>query len=135
VRTKARRRDGDHVRRLAERAARPSGARAVPVLRLGRPVRDSAGLGEHARRANLAGAMTASTARVGAVAVIIDDIVTTGATVSEAARALRCAGWHVVGAAVLATTPRRGRAGTIGSQTGVSVAWRVGLVRSSVDAT
>jgi orotate phosphoribosyltransferase len=38
--------------------------------------------------------------------VIIDDIVTTGTTVREAARALTDAGWHVSGAAVVVATPR-----------------------------
>jgi predicted amidophosphoribosyltransferase len=39
-------------------------------------------------------------------AVIVDDIVTTGTTVREAARALSEAGWQVSGAAVVAATPR-----------------------------
>ena len=39
-------------------------------------------------------------------AVIVDDIVTTGTTVREAARALSEAGWQVSGAAVVVATPR-----------------------------
>jgi predicted amidophosphoribosyltransferase len=37
----------------------------------------------------------------------VDDIVTTGATLREAARALTSAGWQVSGAAVIAATQRR----------------------------
>jgi predicted amidophosphoribosyltransferase len=107
TRAGVRRRGGDHVLRLAGRAGSLLGARAASVLRLARPVRDSAGLGERERRANLDGAMVAYVAPPGAVAMIIDDIVTTGVTLSEGARALNAAGWQVAGAAVLATTPRR----------------------------
>jgi orotate phosphoribosyltransferase len=51
--------------------------------------------------------MAADAGPQGSVAVVVDDIVTTGVTLSEAARALRAAGWPVAGAAVLAATPRR----------------------------
>jgi predicted amidophosphoribosyltransferase len=78
------------------------------VLALCRPVADSAGLGVAARRANLDHAMVAGPPpRPGAPAVLVDDIVTSGATIAEAARALRAAGWQVSGAAVVAATPRR----------------------------
>jgi predicted amidophosphoribosyltransferase len=107
ARAAARRRGGDHVRRLAHRAAAQLGIVMVPALHLTRIVQDSAGLGAVQRRANLAGAMAAHGPPAGAAAVIVDDIVTTGATVHEAMRALHVAGWPVLGAVGLAVTPLR----------------------------
>jgi predicted amidophosphoribosyltransferase len=43
----------------------------------------------------------------GRPALLVDDVVTSGATLGEAARALQDGGWYVVGAAVVAATPRR----------------------------
>jgi predicted amidophosphoribosyltransferase len=62
------------------------------------------------RYRNLVGAMRASPPPATATALIVDDIVTTGASLAEAARALSTAGWPVAGAAVIAATPRRHRA-------------------------
>lgn len=97
-------RGGDHVVPLAR------AARVAPVsraLRLVRRVRDSAGLDIEDRAANLLEAMAATPPSSGCAAVIVDDITTTGASLTEAARALRVAGWPVAGAAVVAATPRR----------------------------
>ena len=44
-------------------------------------------------------------------ALLVDDVVTTGATIGEAARALREAGGEVLGAVAIAATPLRGRSG------------------------
>jgi predicted amidophosphoribosyltransferase len=92
---------------------------------LTRSVRDSAGLGTAERRLNLNGAMLARAAPPGWAAVLVDDIVTTGSTLAEARRALVSAGWPVLGAAVVAATPRRNRrvATPIGSPMVGGLAW------------
>lgn len=72
--------------------------RAVPAARLGRPLRllrpveDQHGLGAAGRERNLAGAMRASRGVRNRAVVVIDDVVTSGASVREAVRALREAG-------------------------------------------
>jgi ComF family protein len=60
------------------------------------------------RRANVEGAFAASPHARGRVLVLVDDVVTTGATLFEAARALRAAGALEVRALVLARTPEPG---------------------------
>ena len=104
----ARERGGNHVLRLARKAGRALDLPVSPLLSLRWAVRDSAGLGAVQRGTNLAGAMTARRGPDGGrcSAVIVDDIVTTGTTVREAARALSEAGWQVSGAAVVVATPR-----------------------------
>ncbi|HEX5495207.1 MAG TPA: phosphoribosyltransferase family protein [Mycobacteriales bacterium] len=113
-RSVARARGGDHVLRLARVAAGHLGrhglsAEAHPALGMaGRP-RDSVGLGARERAVNLSGAFRVTTQRAGppgAVLVLVDDVATTGSTLSEAARTLSAAGLPVVGAAVVAATPR-----------------------------
>jgi predicted amidophosphoribosyltransferase len=98
--------------RAAARQLRASGhpLEVVPVLRAGRAVRDQAGLGSAARAANLAGSVRLSAAGprrvVGRPVLLVDDVVTTGATLAESARVLRSAGAVVVAAAVVAATRR-----------------------------
>jgi predicted amidophosphoribosyltransferase len=84
-------------------------ARAVRALQQGRSVDDQAGLDVVGRWANLAGAFAVThPARVrGREVIVVDDIVTTGATALEAARALSTAGARVVAVACVAATPRR----------------------------
>jgi predicted amidophosphoribosyltransferase len=104
ARRAVRARGHDHVVRIARVAAgrlRAEGwvADVVPALALRRAVRDSAGLGARERRANLAGAMRLRTGGVRLLravpprtsVVLVDDLMTTGATIAEAARALRAA--------------------------------------------
>lgn len=110
------RRGQDPMLRMARVAAaglRASG-RAVavlPVLTHRRRVADQAGLGRRARAENLAGALAvrASSARLlgERPVVLVDDVVTSGATLAEAARALRAAGNAPLGAAVLAAARLR----------------------------
>jgi ComF family protein len=106
--TASRRRRGyDPVLRLARSTRHPA---VLPGLTHARDVRDSAGLSAADRADNLAGAfMVAPAARArltGRTVVVVDDVVTTGATLAEAARALRAMGAHVPAAAVIAATCR-----------------------------
>jgi predicted amidophosphoribosyltransferase len=80
-----------------------------PVLRQARKVADQSGLDQSARQANLLGALTVTrpaTVR-GRRVVVVDDIVTTGATAVEAARALAACGAQALAVASVAATPRR----------------------------
>jgi predicted amidophosphoribosyltransferase len=83
----------------------------VPVLRQRRPVADQAELTSAARYANLAGSLWVPSGLRPLVhaepVVLVDDVVTTGATLQEAARALREAGAGAVVAATIAATARR----------------------------
>lgn len=103
----------DFTGSLATAAARRLRAqgRSVAVVRALRQRRrpaDQSGLGVAARYANLHNAyQSRRRPRAGSV-IVIDDVVTTGATLSEALRALALAGHDVVGAAAVAWTPRLG---------------------------
>jgi predicted amidophosphoribosyltransferase len=84
-----------------------AGLRPARVLGAARQRGDQAALGADARRRNAAGALAATRRLAGRRFLIVDDVLTTGSTVAEAARALRAAGGEVFGAAVIAETPRR----------------------------
>lgn len=110
----------DPTARLASSAAallRAGGADvvAVPLLRSRPGVVDQAGLDAAARAANLAGSMHCPSGglrrlarRHGPVRVVVcDDVITTGATLREAQRALEAVGLVVAGSASVAATRRR----------------------------
>lgn len=82
---------------------------AGPTLRALRVVRDTSAqksLTEAERARNRAGYLLAQGALAGRRLAIADDVMTTGSTLDEAARALREAGADVVEAITLAATPR-----------------------------
>ena len=96
---------------LARRAARVLGP-SVSVdeaLRVRRGTADQAGLDRAARLANLSGAMRVRGGdRVhGRHVVLVDDVLTSGATLTEGRRALLAGGARRVDLAVVMVTPRR----------------------------
>jgi ComF family protein len=97
-----RRRGYDPVVLLCRRA----GIRPVRVLRLSRATASQKTLTAEGRASNLFESMTSRTPLEGRSFILVDDVVTTGATLTEAARAVRAAGGEVVGRAALAFTPR-----------------------------
>jgi predicted amidophosphoribosyltransferase len=106
----------DPVRDLAARCAtglrrRDVDVRVVPALAQARRVEDQAGLGAAARQQNLSGALRvvrgwAAYVR-GRDCLLVDDVVTTGATLLDCLRALDAAGARVLAAATVAATRRR----------------------------
>lgn len=82
-------------------------AAAVRALRHRRTVADQSRLGWDARRRNLHGAMSVSAEVDGCFCLLVDDMCTTGATLTEAARALRSAGAAEVVAATCAASLRK----------------------------
>jgi predicted amidophosphoribosyltransferase len=112
---RARRRRGDDpVGALVAAAVGSLGDDALVVgrvLRHTRRVADQAGLGREARAANLTGALGVLRGATEVVrrtpCLVVDDVLTTGATLAEAARALRSAGAPHVTAATLAVRASR----------------------------
>ncbi|MGG7509649.1 ComF family protein [Plantibacter sp. YIM 135249] len=96
-RTAAVRRGFHPVDRLLDRA----GLRGTRLLRWTRRTADQRGLDRAGRLENLDGALEARGAADRSV-VLVDDVVTTGATTSEAVRALSAAGASVIAVAALA---------------------------------
>ncbi|MER8185407.1 ComF family protein [Kitasatospora sp. NPDC094015] len=120
TRRSVRARGHDPMLRLARAAAgelRRTGRPAVvvPALRQIRRVADQAGLGAAERRRNLHGALVVPPrpgrllvrAGRGRRLVLVDDLVTSGASLAEAARALAAAGHPPEAAATVAAVARR----------------------------
>ncbi|HEX3732360.1 MAG TPA: hypothetical protein VHU91_05495 [Mycobacteriales bacterium] len=106
-----RRRGGDHlipILRTARRRSRNLFG-VWPLLRTTHERADSVGLDAAARRRNIADgfAIRAWARRPPELTalLLVDDVVTSGATLSEAARTLRAAGFPVLDSVALAATP------------------------------
>lgn len=92
--------------RVPELLIAHAGAEPWRMLRHSGPHADQRGLGVQERVQNVRGTLRARRNGRGARVVLVDDVVTTGATLDEAARALAAAGFEVVGAVALAATER-----------------------------
>lgn len=98
----------DHARLIAEQTAARLGLPAVPTLRRVRKTAPMFGLNAAERRANVFDAFRAdqNAPLTGARILLVDDILTTGATLSECARVLREAGAARICAAALAVAKK-----------------------------
>lgn len=102
--------------RVPELLIRRAGFTGRRIMRLTRRTRDQRDLNREERARNVAGSMRVVGGRgAGREVVIVDDVVTTGATIDEAARALRAAGFRPVCAIALAATPGRRDTPELGS--------------------
>ena len=101
-RSRARRRGGDQAEVLARAVAGAAGLRCGRLL-----VRRWGSGAQHGRSAAQRSAVRfVARSRVGASVLVVDDVVTTGATMAAAAAALRAANpWCVVGGLALAHAP------------------------------
>lgn len=101
-RSSARRRGGDPVTRMARAAAADlRDVHVTQALRLRAMVRDSVGLSGADRQRNIAGRVKIIKPVTGVV-LVVDDIVTTGATASESVRVLHVSGADVAGVLAIA---------------------------------
>ncbi|WP_307844755.1 ComF family protein [Actinotalea solisilvae] len=90
----------------------PASAGRVLALPRRRRRRDQAGLGARARATNAAGSVRVRRPVPGAWVLLVDDVVTTGATLAACADALTAAGARVLGALTVAATPEPAQVGT-----------------------
>jgi predicted amidophosphoribosyltransferase len=115
ARRATRQRGHDPTRRMALAAARQlrrqgTDARVVSALAQRGTVADQSGLSATGRQANLAGALFVRTGAAGVlrgrVVVLVDDVITTGASLAESDRALRSIDVVPAGAVTVAATQR-----------------------------
>lgn len=100
-RTSARKRGGDPVTRIARLATTATDLHVVDALRLTAFARDSVGLSSADRQRNITGRVRPVAAVTGPV-LLVDDVVTTGATAAESVRVLQTRAAHVVAVLALA---------------------------------
>lgn len=102
------------ARRAARTLARSRPVRTASLLAQRRGLADQSGLDSAQRAANLRGGLrltrglhAARHAPHGSALVVVDDLVTTGASLTEAVRCLDGAGYEVLGGATVSATVRR----------------------------
>jgi len=94
------RRGFDPVGRLFSATKMPGAKKDLRLIRFERKIKDQRKLSAFERQKNVAGSMHSEPGS-GSV-LLIDDVMTTGATVAECIRALQSAGYEVIGICVLA---------------------------------
>ena len=104
-RSRLRERGFDQAALLARAAARRFGLPCADLLVRTRPTKAQVGLDRTRREANVRGAFRARVAAPGARVCLVDDVLTTGATAADAARALLAAGAAHVEVRTLARAP------------------------------
>ncbi len=97
-----RRRGRSFIVDLVSHISQQTGIPMIDCLQLSRRVLDQSGLHRNERAANLAGAFTLNS-RVRGELILVDDVVTTGATLREAARAVNSQGFQAVGSVTAIT--------------------------------
>jgi predicted amidophosphoribosyltransferase len=100
-----RKRGRNFMQEITESVAREESVKSLDILQHLRAVKDQSQLNSQQRSSNISGAFTTSiklpeSGGLGNIRplIIVDDLVTTGATLVEAIRALRSAGFEVLGA-------------------------------------
>ena len=104
-RSATRKRGRNFMQEITETVASIESLKSLDILHHQRAVRDQSKLNSLQRNRNIDGAFsatfnmakTAGSGNIGPL-IIVDDLVTTGATLAEAIRALRAAGFSVIGA-------------------------------------
>jgi predicted amidophosphoribosyltransferase len=92
-----RRRGRSFIPEICKQVSAITSIPVIPALTINRAVKDQSSLSAKARLTNMRGAFSISTnTHPRGDLILIDDVVTTGATVSEAARALNSQGFHVL---------------------------------------
>jgi predicted amidophosphoribosyltransferase len=97
-----RRRGRSFIVDLVSQISQRTGIPMIDCLQLSRRVLDQSGLHRDERASNVAGAFTLSSRARGEL-ILVDDVVTTGATLREAARAVNSQGFQAVGSVIAIT--------------------------------